>query len=237
MSLLEISTRRVAPEILDGLAAVDQRAVRSRADLVRVNARLGNPSLLARHLQAAFPRAKPLRLVELGAGDGQFLLAVGALLGPAWKDLEVVLVDRHRSVSPQTRIAMTQLGWTVRIAGADVFEWLRANPLRPTDAVVANLFLHHFQWEELRDLLGLLTAGAGHFAACEPRRWHPALLATRFLWALGCHAVTRHDARVSVRAGFAGRELSRLWPGAQRWEMSECEVNLGLHFFAAHFKR
>jgi hypothetical protein len=28
---------------------------------------------------------------------------------------------------------------------------------------------------------------------------------------LGCSAVTRHDARLSLSAGFKGRELSALW--------------------------
>jgi hypothetical protein len=40
------------------------------------------------------------------------------------------------------------------------------------------------------------------------------------VFALACNDVTRHDAVASVRAGFSGRELSRLWPG-EGWRLQE----------------
>ncbi|HUQ53073.1 MAG TPA: hypothetical protein VM692_12685, partial [Gammaproteobacteria bacterium] len=61
--------RRVLPELLDELAPNDPRARRSRRDLRLVNRIMGHPLLLARALDAVVTRA-PLRLVELGAGDG-----------------------------------------------------------------------------------------------------------------------------------------------------------------------
>jgi hypothetical protein len=49
---------------------------------------------------------------------------------------------------------------------------------------------------------------------------------------VGCSEVTRHDAIVSVRAGFAGRELSMLWP-AEGWDTAEKSAGLFSHSFAA----
>jgi hypothetical protein len=46
--------------------------------------------------------------------------------------------------------------------------------------------------------------------------------------------VTRHDAVASVRAGFAGRELSGLWPEAG-WQRREGLALPFTHFFAAQF--
>jgi hypothetical protein len=44
--------------------------------------------------------------------------------------------------------------------------------------------------------------------------------------------VTRYDAPVSVRAGFRGQELSRLWPQSG-WTLREQPARLFTHAFAA----
>ena len=56
------------------------------------------------------------------------------------------------------------------------------------------------------------------------------------LWALGCNDVSRHDAVVSVRAGFNGAELSALWPDPSRWELHEDGPWLFTHRFVARRK-
>jgi hypothetical protein len=50
---------------------------------------------------------------------------------------------------------------------------------------------------------------------------------------IGANAVTRHDAAVSVRAGFQGGELSALWPADPRWRLRECRAGLFSHLFLA----
>jgi hypothetical protein len=45
--------------------------------------------------------------------------------------------------------------------------------------------------------------------------------------------VTRHDAVVSVRAGFADRELSALWPSGMTWTLRERARGLFSHCFVA----
>jgi hypothetical protein len=56
------------------------------------------------------------------------------------------------------------------------------------------------------------------------------------LWVVGCNDVTRHDAVVSVRAGFAGKELSPLWPEAPDWELAEHAAGSFSHLFIARRK-
>ena len=70
--------RTVAPETLDALPADDPRAVRSRGDLRRIHVAMGTTGVLARALREALPSppGRPLRLLELGAGDGRQMLAV-----------------------------------------------------------------------------------------------------------------------------------------------------------------
>src|ERR1051326_5171208 len=88
--------RLVQPELLDELPAHDPRAVRSRQDLHRVNAWMGNHLLLARAVRQALPQQLPRRILEIGAGDGRFLVSVARRLSPAWTEVSAVLLDRQQ---------------------------------------------------------------------------------------------------------------------------------------------
>src|SRR5205809_30257 len=204
------ATRVLEPEWLDELPHADPRAMRSRRDLVRVNALMGNVGVVASELS----RLGPLRsIAEIGAGDGSFMRAVLGRIDA--RDVEVHLVDQH------------PLGTVT----ADVFDWLADGP--PLDAIVANLFLHHFDDSELRRMLTLVARRARAFIACEPRRSSFALAGAHFLGLVGCNAVTRHDAVVSVGAGFAGREISALWTTTPGWKIEERARGLFSHSFVA----
>jgi hypothetical protein len=102
-----------------------------------------------------------------------------------------------------------QLASRAVVLRQDVFEWLRRAD--DHDVIVANLFLHHFHTAELAELFQLVSRRTRLFVACEPRRARFALVASHLLRAIGCNDVTRHDAVLSVRAGFAEKQLSALW--------------------------
>ncbi len=62
--------RRVEPELLDTLPPGDPRAVRSRQDLRRVNAWMGNPMIMANALKKSAGGNPVASILELGAGAG-----------------------------------------------------------------------------------------------------------------------------------------------------------------------
>ena len=200
---MALFSRSLEPEWLDELPPDDPRAIRSRNDLRRVNAIMGNARVIARHLGEA------RRVADLGGGDGSLMRAVERKLG---RKLDVTIVDR--------------------IAGLEVFEFL-ASPGKPLDAIVANLFLHHLAEHDLRRLFCLAALRAPLFVACKPRRSRFALGASHLLGVIGCNDVTRHDAVISVRAGFSGAELSRVWPAAQTWTLTEKLAPPFSHLFVA----
>ena len=225
--------RRVEPELLDELPSTDPRAIRSRRDLRRVNALMGNAGVIARAVLQACGGRPPRQLVDLGAGDGTLMLRLAKRLSPAWPNVAVTLVDRQDIVNAETRREFEALSWSVRSVAVDVFDWLARRPDPRVDLVTANLFLHHFADHALRRLMELVSGRTNCFAACEPRRYPAALRASRWLWLLGCNQVTRHDAVASVRAGFDGPELSALWPGKGSWRFREEGVGLFSHRFVA----
>jgi hypothetical protein len=224
--------RRVEPEWLDELPAEDPRAIRSRKDLQRLNAFMRNAKLMAGALRAAF-EDKPGRIVDLGAGDGRLMLEVARQLPPSWKGTHVTLLDRQPSLSPATRKGFEALGWQAESLKADVLDWLRQPAAQAPDAIVANLFLHHFREAQLAELLQQAAARTKVFIAVEPRRWAWSSAFPPLFWLIGCGPVTRHDALVSIRAGFVGRELSPLWPPDENWSLQEGPASLCSHLFVA----
>ena len=225
--------RRVEPEWLDELPQADPRAVWSRRDLKRINRWMLQARIMTRLLIAALDGRTPRILVELGAGDGTFMLALARRLAPRWRDVKVTLVDRQDIVTEHTRRAFDDLGWQVETISAEIFDFLRGATPGCADVVVANLFLHHFERDSLARLLGGTARLADAFAACEPWRAGSGLIGSRLLWAIGCNGVTRHDALASVRAGFCGRELSELWPNDEDWRLQEGPALPFTHCFLA----
>jgi hypothetical protein len=238
--------RVLEPEWLDELSPADPRAVGSRRDLRRVNWWMGHVGIMHRVLarieqdgrvgdarDSLVDRRSPQRLVELGAGDGTFLLRLARQRARHWPRGAVVLVDRQPVVGRDTEKAFTALGWETETIASDVFDWLTRPGGPLADLMIANLFLHHFREEQLLELFRLAADRTRVFLACEPRRSALALQASRLLGWIGCNDVTRHDAVISVRAGFAGRELSSLWPERERWHLQEEAGGLFSHCFVA----
>jgi hypothetical protein len=220
--------RRVEPEWLDELPADDPRAVKSRRDLRLVNRIMGNASILRRALEGAIAADTP-RIAELGAGDGTLLLCA---LPPRMTGAEIIFVDRQPVVSAPTIAHFAERGHNASVAAADVFDWL-SQENSSFDVIVCNLFLHHFEDSRLRELFALAARRTTALIACEPRRARIPLAGSRMLGLIGCNDVTRHDAHLSVRAGFAGDELRRLWPPGDEWKLEERMARVFSHFFSA----
>jgi len=191
---------------------------------------MGHTGMVTRALRAL--PAHPRLLVELGAGDGTFLLGVARRLKQQAR-VRAVLVDRRPSLSAATREGFKAAGWDVDACQSDVFEWLCLPHAETADVTVANLFLHHFRDGELANLLNLAAQHTRRFIACEPWRSRTARAAASLLRLVGCNDVTMHDADVSVRAGFRDREISALWPNDPGWHLAERRRGLFTHAFVA----
>jgi hypothetical protein len=231
--------RIIEPELLAELSPSDPLAIAAHADLRRVNFIMGHADIRWRTLRRHYPersrRARPLRLIELGAGDGTLLLELARSWAACGGTAEVTLVDRQDFVSAATLQAFAPLTGSVTTVTQEVCAWLE-QPGPPVDVIFANLFLHEFPAPSLRKLLGLAAARTDLFIACEPRRSPLALTAARLLGLVGCNRISRHDGVISARAGFASPELSILWPAAAHWELHERSVGWFSHGFVAQRK-
>jgi hypothetical protein len=251
--------RQVLPELLDELPPDDPRAIHSRGDLRRINKLMGNADIMARGLIAGAlgakgakaplapaaplappappapnaPNAPAFSLVELGGGDGTFLLELARRVAPAIGPARAILVDQQSLVTAATQEALRALSWSVEAVRADVFEWLGGRGTEVADVTIANLFLHHFAGDRLSRLLRDTSRQTRMFLACEPRRSGAALAAASMMACIGCNSVSVHDGRISVRAGFRDRELSAIWPGGDGWILDEQKAGRFTHGFVA----
>lgn len=208
--MADINVRYLEPELLDHLPADDPSAISSRRDLVRINALMFQARIMASLLQSNV-LAPPRRILEIGTGDGTFMLAVAGLMASKWRDVEVVMVDRIDLIGQDLRDSFARCGWRAQPITADLFDWVDEELEGPFDLVCANLVLHHFSDTQLVELFSRLKKIAQMLVATEPHRARVPLIATRFLRLIGANAVTLNDAAQSVRAGFRGMELSQLW--------------------------
>lgn len=189
----------VEPEILDELPGDDPRALRSRLDLRLINFLMGNERWIEKQVQSSGS------MVELGAGDGSL---TRKLQKHGW----VTGLDFQPKPNELTA------AW----AEGNLFETL---PRTAGELVVANLILHHFQDEQLREL-GRLLRNRKRLVFVEPLRSRLALAQGRLLFPV-VNEVTRHDMMVSIRAGFVPGELPKLLDSEGRWHWSEETSLLG----------
>ena len=230
--------RTVVPETLDGLAADDPDAMRSRRDLRRVHGFMRTVGIVARAMRTVegLQRPEPLRVLELGAGDGTLMLSVARALGRCEAAVELTLLDRLAIVDRATIDRYAAVGWRASVATADVLDWA-VESSKPTatrwDLIVANLFLHHFDGLALVRILEAIAACGDRLFACEPRRSRIALAAAGLTGLIGANAVTREDAVLSVHAGFRDLELTAVWPSTTGWNLREYAAGPFSHCFDA----
>jgi len=180
--------RSLQPELLDSLAPDDPAALHNRRDLRLINRFIGTVPWFARELAR---RLRPgERVLEIGAGTGELTGALAARGVPIdGLDLWPRPVDLPRSSA-----------W--HRADLRTFGGYAEYPV-----VIGNLILHQFSERELAEL-GRRLAPVRVVLASEPARVRRAQV---FLavgaWVFRGNHVTRHDAQVSVRAGFLKAEL------------------------------
>jgi hypothetical protein len=190
--------REVRPEKLDALPSSHPDALASRRDLRRMNQWFGTFRWFGKKLPSIGNTAK--RLLELGAGDG--------ILTAFLKERHIVDEKEQAPIWHCMDIKAASLKKT------DGIEWIQEDFLKfeeyPQFGVIfGNLILHQFSDNQLRKFGKSIGDTTHALVFQEPWRSH------FFLWGSYCltsflHPVSRHDAAVSVRAGFRGDELPHL---------------------------
>ncbi len=189
-------------EVLDEPGVSASLVARSHTDIARANALFGGTRAVVarvRELAARLPES-PL-IVDVGAGTGDILDAVCAMLRQTGRNPRPVAVDTALALAPAVRRRGSHF-----ICGS-----IFALPL-PTacaDLVIAAQVVHHFPPDVLPLVFAELNRVSRQSVLVSDlrRSW----LAAAGLWLtsfpLGFHPVSRHDGVVSVLRGFTQGEL------------------------------
>ena len=226
--------RRVEPELLDGLAADDPRARRSRADLRRIHRAMATLPIVQRAMDRGTAKIRPRtlarargrrRLPDAALGEAAGSTVAGGsrhVAGPArsGRARRRWTACAKSAGCPASRRWMCSTGWhgpTTR-SGMSSSPTCSSTTFRRASSCGC--------WRESRRARRV-------FLCCEPRRSALPLAGSHLIGLLGAGPVTRQDAVSSVHAGFRARELSDLWPSPQDWVLDEYPAGLFSHCFLA----
>jgi len=190
-----LGKRLILPELLDSLPEDQARA--SLQDLVRINRYWGGHSTLRTLLKDTVPDSQPFSILDVGAASGD----MGDCIRRWYPAANVTLLDYLESH------LKASLGH--RVAG-DAFRL----PFRQRsfDYVFCSLFLHHFEDDQVVQLLRNFGEVARKAVLVIDLERNP--IPYYFIaWSrplLGWDPVTVHDGAISVEAAFRRRELEDL---------------------------
>jgi len=195
--------RDVQPELLETFPSDHPDAVKGREDLLLVNAIMGNhrwiESMLRRLHQTGW------HLTEIGAGDGELSLRLHEAGLCAARDLHGF------DLAPRPPRWPAEAAWSQ----GDLFQ----QSLPDSEILIANLILHHFSDDQLRDLGSRISPRTRFILAAEPeRRQIHSVMGHFFSWLAELHPITRYDMQVSIRAGFRGDELRQALGLGPEWK-------------------
>lgn len=211
MTALDFSRRSNAPELMDD-ESTDYATFRAcLVDLARANRWTLNHRPTFQFLdrlrrEDRWPEARPLRIVDVGSGYGDFLRAVDRWATRRGVAVELTGVDLN-PWSARAAAAATPPGRRIAWVTADLFE-----DRRPADVITSSLFAHHLTDEAIVRFLRRMEASAeiGWFVNDLHRHRLPyvgfALLARLMRW----HRFVRHDGPVSVARAFTRADWAKL---------------------------
>jgi ubiquinone/menaquinone biosynthesis C-methylase UbiE len=200
--------RRVtSAEWLDDDRGTPAEIQSSLDDLWRINRRLGGVSSNLRLLERFFARhgSRPALLLDVGAGDGRLAAHLCRETAQRGRPAQFVVLDRRATHLAVGRPVDAGL---LPVAG-DALEL----PFAPEsfDAVMCNLFLHHFSGAGAERLLQSLAAVAREAVLVNDleRHWMPYVFIS-CAYPFARSRLTRHDGPASVRQAYTRLELAAL---------------------------
>lgn len=207
---LNTRERSTEPERLDSPTFGGVELKRALDDISTFNRWLGGHRSLIRAFERALhhvPKAGPLRVVDVGCGNGDGLRALARWAEKKPLELELYGVDANPTI---VNIARSESkGYAINYVVGDAFG-SELQALEP-DVVVANQFFHHFTSPELHRYLPLLLRETRALVMCDLHRHTLAHLGFAVLARLvGASSIARDDGLVSIRRGFVRRDLQEL---------------------------
>lgn len=174
-----------------------------------VNRWLAGTSALLRPLERwsrRWPRGRPVTLLDIGTGSADIPLAAREWAERAGFDLRITGVDLHPTT---VALAREHVGGRegITIEEADARRLMEQHAPGSFDYVHAGMFLHHLPFIEVLTVLRIMDRLARAGIVWNDLVRSRIVSGALHLLLIGQPPVVRHDAHVSIRAGFTRREV------------------------------
>ncbi|QQS35225.1 MAG: methyltransferase domain-containing protein [Ignavibacteriales bacterium] len=196
--------RSYEKEIMDDFSIADERIDEALKELKIINELLGGNSVSNQGIKLLINETnhEKLTVLDIGAGNSDILLR----LKNQNTSFEIFSVDINKRCCFNTK----QSHPSVRIICSDVFN-LPFNRIK-FDIVHLSLFLHHFNEEQIKDILiKVIQYSEKGIIINDLRRSVFALAGIKILTSIFSHSrMVKHDGPLSVRRGFVKKELVKI---------------------------
>lgn len=204
-----LEARAIAEELMDADDLPEETYVRVVHDLAQVNtltlARRPTLNFLGRIVRTRDPMLPPLRILDVGFGDGDMLRTISRWAAKLGQPVELVGIDLNPRSLAAARAATPSdmaIDWRIGDYAATAGEgW---------DVVISSLVAHHMTHDQLIAFLRFMDAESREGWFINDLHRHSfaylgfPLLATLMRW----HGIVRHDGQLSVARSYRPGE----WP-------------------------
>jgi hypothetical protein len=203
-----LTQRRLAPEHMDDPAALREDLAEALRFIRLVNARLGGTRAAVGQFQRwsrAWNRGETIRIIDIGTGSADIPLALAAWARSAGFTVYITAVDLHPVTIDLARQHVGERS-DISIMLADALKLTELFQPQSFHYAHAGMFLHHLSDVQVMTVLRIMDR-----LTTRGLIWND-LIRSRFgklgarLLTLGLPAHVKHDATVSVDAGFTRSE-------------------------------
>jgi len=213
--------RVIKPEILDTLPEGHPDAERNRKEIYLLGKLSGNYRHAVKLLKAHHQPGD--RILEIGAGTGE----LGKALTRKSEELTHTLDYTGLDLWNRPPLWPQRWNWWQ----GDLLDF---NGYPDYNVLLGNFILHQFDDNTLRDLFNRIRNNFRLIIFCETARHLLHVWQLRLAYLLGINYVTRHDAKVSIEAGFKAQELpSLLGLKDGNWSVKDGTTCMGCYWMVA----
>ncbi len=207
---VDVSVRRLEPEILDQPGLDAQRHVHALRGLERINLLSLTASALRGPIRqfAARHSGRPVRLLDLASGAGDTPIHL-----KRWADKRNIPLDIHGCDISPISVDYAQQRADAHHADVSFFvhDVVRDGIPEGFDIVTSTLFLHHLRNDDIRDLLRSASRNTRLVLVSDlVRGWAGYILAQVVCRAITRSDVVHNDGPLSVAASFTMEEFRHL---------------------------
>jgi 2-polyprenyl-3-methyl-5-hydroxy-6-metoxy-1,4-benzoquinol methylase len=201
--------RRLTPELMDNPNADPAELAQALAFIRSINRRMGGTKALLQHLERwskSWPKGQTITLLDVATGSADLPIAAARWAHSRGLDLRITAIDIHDQTLSQAQRQLETTGTEIRLMKLDALSILDRFGPKSFDYVHAGLFLHHLSDQTAIQMLDFMRKVARQALIWNDLVRSPLALAFIRCATLGRSRMIRHDATVSVEAGFTRAE-------------------------------